>query len=446
MSAADPRDDPVTMVLSTGRAGEVVEVFLEDAASRTVTVVDGVVESSEDEHQLGAGIRIFRDARVGFGYTSDLTANGLRRAVETARAFAAVTRQDEANRPPASGSTRVLFVDEAPATPTPFAARLDLARQVEAAARRAAPSIKIRAAVAVEASGRVRIVHSAGLSCAWNWSRAWASIEVVAERGRDRQTGYETGWAPTLAGIDADRIGAEAAAQALRKFGATRPPTARQTIVLDPRVTAGLFETLAGALSGKAVARERSLFAGRLGSEVAASALTLVDDGAEVGGFNTAPYDGEGVPSTRAELIRGGVLTGYLHDTYTAARLGFASAGHAVREDHCSLPGVGTRNLHLAPTGPGRRAVLEAAGSGIYVDEVMGLHTVDPVSGDFSLGAVGRRLAGGEPGAALEGFAIAGNILGLLRSIEAVADDLRFFAGATGGSTVLLRDVLVSGA
>ena len=431
-------------MLSRTRPGEVIEVFIEDSGICTLTVVDGEIESSEERHEQGAGIRLFRDGRTGFSYTSALTPDALQRAVEAARALAAYTRREDANQA-APPRTAPAPRESAPPSPS-FTGRCEIARRVEDAARSTAPGIKTRAAVATEATGRVSICHSAGLTRSWTWNRSWASIELVAREDDARQTGYESGWAPALAGLDPERIGAEAARQALRKMGASRPPTAHGTVVLDPRVAAGLFDALAGALSGKAVVRDRSLFAGRLGERVAAPAVTLVDDGAQPDGFDTAPFDGEGTPSTRAVLILEGTLQGFLQDCYTAARLGAVSTGHAVRRDHASLPSAGTRNLHLQPTGVSREAVLGAAGPGIYVDEVMGLHTVDPVTGDFSLGAVGRRIEGGEPGAPLEGFAISGNTLSLLRSVEAVADDLRFFAGATGGSTVLLREMLVSGA
>ncbi len=448
MSGGGGRSGRLEQALDLARPGEVLEIFLEDSVSSTVTVVDAEVESTEERRDHGAGLRLFRDGRVGFAYTSDLTDAGLAHAAEMARALSVHARQEPQNRPPDPG--RALPPPPSPPPPSsPGAAqrRLELALAAEAAAKgSAAPGvIRTRASSVTDGAGTFSVAHSGGLMAAWSWSRSWASVEVVAERGGTRQTGYESDWSEAPGRLDAGGVGRTAAERALVKFDAIRPPTARTAVVLAPLVTAGLFAALAEALSGKAVLRGRSLFAGRVGARVGATAVTLTDDGNRRGGFAAAPVDGEGAPSTRAILIRDGVLEGFLHDTYTAAHLGAASTGHAVRDSYTTLPGIGTRNLCLEPSGPGPAEILAAAGEGLYVEEVMGLHTVDPVTGDFSLGASGRMVTGGRLGGAAEGFAIAGNVLSILEAVEAVGSDLRFFPGTSGGSTVLLGGIAVSG-
>ena len=435
--------------LAMARAGEVIEVFIENTLTRTVTVADGEAESTEDQQEHGAAVRLFRDGRVGFSFTADLSSDGLAAAVESARALSSHTRREDANQPPTGRSGGLVSVADGGAVatlPVDLTDRLDVARRVESAAKKHAGGRgRTRSSVAVDAAGEVAIANSGGLLHRFDWTRSWAFLELVVERDGKLQVGYESDWAANLSGIDPERIGVETARQAMTKFGATRPDSGAATVVLDPRVTAGLFETLSSALSAKSVLRRRSLFADRVGKTVASAAVTLIDDGTLQGGFATEPVDGEGSPSTRAYLIRAGKLEGYLHDTYTATHMGVPSTGHSVRDGYTSAPGVGPRNFHLEPSGITRADLLAGVDEGIYVDEVMGLHTIDPVSGDFSLGATGRSIAGGTLQGALEGFVIAGNVLPMLRSVVAVADDLRFFPGSGGGSTVLLQEVQIGG-
>jgi PmbA protein len=441
------REDAARVEAALALAGrdEILEVFLENSVSSTVTVVDGEAESTEERQDHGVGLRLFREQRVGFAYTADLSREGLVAAVERARALSAHGRREAENRPPETGPP-VAPPAAAPEDDTGHPFRLETARRMEATAREVAPgAVRTRASSVSTARGEVFIAHSDGLSRAWSWARAWGSLEIVAERDGIRQTGYKSGWAVLPSGLDPDEIRRVAATRALDKFGAARPATARTSVLLAPEVTAGLFEALAGALSGKAVLRKRSLFADKVGKQVGSKTVTLTDDGGREDAFSAAPFDGEGTPSATAILIRDGELKGFLHDTYTAAHLGATSTGHAVRDSYIGPPGVGTRNLCLAPSGRSRQEVLATVTRGIHVDEVMGLHTVDPVTGDFSLGALGHQVRSGALGRPLEGFAISGNVLDLLGSVEAVADDLSFMPGGCGGSTVLLRDVTVSG-
>jgi PmbA protein len=445
MSSVKKDGERVAAALALAGRDEILEVFLENSVCSTVTVVDGEAESTEERQDHGIGLRLFRERRVGFAYTSDLSPEGLVAAVERARALSAHGRCEVENRPPEAGPPLPL-PPPAPDDDTVHPFRLDAARRMEAAAREVAPgAVRTRASSVTAGRGEVIIAHSRGLMHAWNWARAWGSLEIVAERDGARQTGYKTGWAALPSGLNPEEIGRVAARRALDKFGAERPPTQQTSVLLAPEVTAGLFEALAGALSGKAVLRGRSLFADKVGRAVASNVVTLTDHGGREDGFSASPFDGEGTPSSEAILIRDGVLMGFLHDSYTAARLGTASTGHAVRDSYTGPPGVGTRNLCLSPSGRSRREVPSAVADGIHVDEVMGLHTVDPVTGDFSLGALGHQVQGGHLSRPLEGFAISGSVLDLLGSVEAVADDLSFMPGGCGGSTVLLKDVTVSG-
>jgi PmbA protein len=144
-------------------------------------------------------------------------------------------------------------------------------------------------------------------------------------------------------------------------------------------------------------------------------------------------------------LIEAGELRGFLHSSYTARRMQVEPTGNAMRDSYTSPPRIDSSNLYLKPSGATRRDLMGSVSEGVYVTEAMGLHTIDPITGDFSLGASGREVRGGRLGAPLDRMGIAGNVLQLLGSVLGVADDLRFFPGGHGGSTVLLEGITISG-
>ena len=170
-------------------------------------------------------------------------------------------------------------------------------------------------------------------------------------------------------------------------------------MILDPWAAAAFIGVLSSALSAEQVQKGRSLLADLVGEQVGADRLTLVDDGRLEEGPAAAPFDDEGVPTGRTELIDGGVLRGFLHNARTAKRDGTRSTGNASRPSYRGVPGVSPSNLYVEPGTEALDALLARAAGGVYVQEVSGVHSgANPVSGEFSVGADGapdrRRRAG----------------------------------------------------
>ena len=148
-------------------------------------------------------------------------------------------------------------------------------------------------------------------------------------------------------------VGQEAARRALRRLGARRVPTQRVPIVFAPEVARSLIGSIFEAASGDSIWRSASFLAGKLGEQIAASSLTIVDDHTMLlptgaGGFGTSPFDGEGLPSQRTVVVENGVLRNYLLNTYTARKLGMKSTHNASR-GLAGTPGIGCGNLYLEP-------------------------------------------------------------------------------------------------
>jgi PmbA protein len=239
----------------------------------------------------------------------------------------------------------------------------------------------------------------------------------------------------------------DAADRAVRMLGATKPPSARLTVVLDPWVTAQLLGIVAGTLGAEEVIKSRSLFAGREGEQVASPLVTLVEDPTDARSWGAGTHDAEGLATRRVPLISAGVLDGFVHSSWTARRLGTASTGSAIRAGFKSTPTAGCRAVALTPGPTDPAQLLAGVDEGVLVQEVSGLHSgVNPVSGDFSTGAEGLRIRGGEVAEPLREFTIASTLQRLLHDVEAIGSDLTWLPMSAAGVTLVVGDVAVSGA
>ena len=264
---------------------------------------------------------------------------------------------------------------------------------------------RVRAAALRETVATLSLFHSRGFAATRRESLCTAHVETVAEENGEGQTGYGFGVARSLRGLNAAAIADEGATRALRMLGAVRPKTGEYRVVLENGAAAELLEVLIPSFLSSQVAKGKSMFAGKVGRVVASEAVTIEDDPLDPGGSGAEPFDAEGTPTRRRELIAKGELRGFLADAFWGRKIGTGSTGACRRPGPKAPPTVGISNLRISPGGHPPSALFEAAGDGILLTEFLGIHTADPVSGDFSVGASGIRIAGGALAEPLHGFA-----------------------------------------
>lgn len=423
------------------------EAYFEDGSRARVVVAGGALESVELRRDRGLGIRVWQDGGVGFAFTTDLGVGAVRECASLASDAARHAGRDPAWRIPPPAPIRDLpFPIASPvAESTGMPWRIDAARAIDAVARSVDPRVRTtRQAVVLEIWGEVRLANTAGLACGYRFSRSLAWADAVATEDGASQTGHHVEFALAAREIDVDVVGREAARKALGKLAARPARSGRFTAVLDREVVASLIDALCPMFSARRLLKGTTPLAGRIDQRIAAPVVTLVDDPHLPGGYASAPVDGEGLPTRRISLIEGGVFRSFLFDVFSANKLG-GGAGSTVRGSYSSLPSVAPMNPLLEPGTATRDDLVERAGDGVLILEVMGLHTVDPITGDFSLGGTGRRIERGRIGEPIEQMAFSGNLLSLLGSVEAVGSDLRLFPGGGGAPSLLLRDLSVAG-
>jgi len=269
------------------------------------------------------------------------------------------------------------------------------------------------------------------------------SVAPLASRnGQMQRAGWWTADRKLARLEHAESVGREAARRALRRLDARRVSTTVCPVIFEPEVAVSLLRHIAGAVSGSALYRRASFLLDRLGEQVAAEGVTIVDDPLIPGGAASRPFDGEGVASSRRTIVERGVLRSYLLDSYSARRLGLRPTGHASRAPG-DAPHVGPTNFHLQPGPHSREAIIGSVSRGLYVTDLLGFG-VNLVTGDYSRGAAGQWIENGELTHAVEEITIAGNLRDMLAGISMVGSDL-LVRGALAAPTLKLEQLTVAG-
>jgi len=439
----------VRAAVSAAEHDEQVEAYAEEGRQTEVSALRGEVEGMTFAESRGLGVRVIRDGRLGYAWAADPSLDEAQEAVWRARDNAALAEPDEHNGLPEAESSSPMpeiFREESASVTADdkVAMALDLERYTVSRDPRVT---KIDLAQVGDAVSRVAIASTTGVDVEYARTDAWVVVVTLAVEGQETQTGFSYTITRGLDTLTWEPVADEAVDRAVAMLGATKPSTAKVPVVLDPFAASNFLGVLAGALNAENVLKGRSLFADMVGQAVGSSAFTLVDDGRRLDGPGACPFDGEGIPSGRTELFTGGRLNGFLHDTYTARRTGGAqrSTGNAKRGGYRSAPGVGTSNFFVDAGELSFDELLAKAEGGVLIRDVSGVHSgANPISGEFSVGATGLRIAEGHATEPLREMTIASTLPEMLASVSGVGNDLRFFS-SVGTPSILIGEMTLAG-
>jgi PmbA protein len=435
-------------VVAQARPGEQLEAVVVHGRETEVRAYDGEVESFTFSESDGIGIRVIVDGRQGFAHAGTFDPAMIAETLAEARDNATFATVDPAlglAEPDGVPVAELVLYDPALET-FPVEAKVGLAIELERAVLAADSRIAgIESVDYVDAVSYGAVVSTTGIRIAGRDGGAYLSAYALAADGDETQTGYGWSIARDPRALDVAACAADAARRATRLLGAVKPRSGRCRVVLDPFVTAQLLGIVGSTLSGEAVLKGRSLFAERLGEAVAAPSITLVDDATDPAMFSATEADGEGLATRRNVLIAGGVLQQYLHNAYTARRLGTVSTGSAVR-GYNSTPGVGCLALAIEPGSMSQAELLAHVGDGVLVQDVAGMHSgVNSVSGDFSTGIEGLAIRGGELAEPLREATMASTLQRLLLDISLIGADVDYLPMNAMGVSLVIDDITVSG-
>ena len=435
--------------VEAAQGDEAVEAFAEEGRTTEASALRAEVEGLTFAEQRGVGVRLISSGRLGYAWAADPSLDEVRQTVRRARENAALAEPDEFNvLPSAEPISPISELFHAASAEVPTDRKVELALELERLAVSSDPRVtKIDLSQVGDTVSRVAVASTAGVDAEYARTDAWAVVVTLAVEGDETQTGFSYRITRAIDELDVSAISGEAVERGARMLGAVKPPTAKVPVILDQFAAMSFLGVLAGALNAESVLKGRSLFASMAGQQVGSELFTLVDDGTVLDGPGASPFDDEGVPSGRTELFTRGTLNGFLHDTYTAARTGEGqrSTGNAKRGGYKSTPGVGTSNFFLDRGETPYAELLRKAEGGVLIQDVSGVHSgANPISGEFSVGATGLRIAAGELGEPLREMTIASTLPEMLKGITGVGDDLRFFSSVATPS-ILIGEMTLAG-
>ena len=414
----------------------------------SVEIRMGEIEKLEEASSRGLGLRVLYQGRQASCSTSDVSPQGVEELIATAVEMAKSTSVDESAMLPAKEELAAgipdLGLHDRAIAELPTERKIEMARACEDAARGFDPRIaNSEGSKCSTSDSKFTLVSSAGFAGDYRMTNCRLSVAPIAKDGDQMQVGYWGDRKRTLAALDeAGAIGREAARRAVCKLGARRVATQEAPIIFEASVAEDLLGDLFQAIDGDAIFRRASFLAGKLGEQIAAPELTVIDDGTIPGAVGSRPFDDEGLPTRRTAVVENGVLKSYLLNTYTARKLGMRSTGNADR-GLAGAPHVGPGNFFIEPGVHSRDEIIASVKNGFYVTEMFGFG-YNAVNGDYSRAAAGWWIENGELAFPVEEVTIASNFREMLPGIEMIGNDLKF-RGRIAAPTLKVRKMVVSG-
>ncbi len=436
-------------VIGQAKPGEQLEAYVSRDSETDIRVYEGQIEHFVSAQSEGIGIRVIRDGRTGFAYAGTLDQQAIAEVLAEARDNVEFGTPDEwagLAEPDGVDVVRQELWSDVLAEYTTDR-KIELTKELERLALAADARVRIDDANYSDVAAENAVATTSGIRRSGRENGCYVSVSTLADDGDETQTGFGFSVGRSPDEFDLSKAAKEAADRATRLLGATKPSSRRLTVVLDPYVTAQFLGIISSTLNGEAVIKGRSLFKDRMGESVASPLFTLVDDPTNPLAYTATELDGEGLAARRNVLVDGGVLRGFVHNSYSARRAHTVSTGNAVRGGFKGTPGVGCLALQVQPGARSQAELVADVSDGVLVQQVSGLHSgVNPISGDFSTGASGLMISNGQIGAPVREFTIASTLQRMLLDLVEVGGDIDWLPMRAAGVSLVIGDMTMSGA
>lgn len=422
------------------------EVFVVKNRSQEIEIKDDSLDQIKQSESQGVGLRVIKGNRQGFSFSSDFRSSAVDKMVTQAIANSTYNDEEPALYFPEQGRyyPQLDLYDAATGAHT-MEEKIELAKETARQAKLYDSRVK-----SIERSGyeegeiEMWLANSHGLSLYQKGSFCGLFALALSEQDGEQQSGYGMNSCISYRDLSPEEAGKMAGRRAVQLLGASQVKSGVMDLVLEPLIAMQMMGIISSCFSGEAVLKNKSFLAGKLGEVVASRELTLIDDGTMPGRLGSASFDGEGTAAQRTVLLENGVLKNYLYDCLSAKKAGAVSTGNGMRGSYKGVPHIGTSNYYLEAGSLSPEQLIGSVEKGIYVTEILGAHTANPVSGDFSFGTSGILIEHGKLSHPVRGITIAGNFQQLLQKISGIGSDLTFY-GSQGAPTIRISDISVSG-
>ncbi|MBK8812493.1 MAG: TldD/PmbA family protein [Acidobacteria bacterium] len=446
----DYRNFATDLVAALRKQGaDACDVYISSSTGFKTTVRLGAIEKLQQSTSKGLGLRVFKNGATALTFTTDFQDKTIGDLVKETLEIVKVSNADEFNclaPKDALGEydgTLMLF-DERISEVTPER-KIEMVRELEDAGRAFDKRItNSNGASWSNLAAQVTLANSDGFVGQYQTTSASMSVYLVAEENGVKQRDGWYSFNRFFEKLDSPvSIGETAARRTVARLGGRKVRSQAVPVVLDPEVAGDFVGMIFSAAAGFNVYRRASYLIGKLGEEIVAPAITIIDDATIEDGPASRPFDAEGVRSAPLTVIENGVLKTYACDAYSAKRLNSLVTGNSGR-GYAAGPGVVASNLYLKNGTTDPKDIVRSVRNGLYLTEMFG-SGVNSVTGDFSQGASGFWIENGEITYPVQEITIAGNVLKVLENVVAIGNDLTFKRGSTASPTLLVSEMTVGG-
>jgi len=422
------------------------EFFFTRTKTRQTAWADGKLDLQQQATQTGFTVRLARGGQQALASAQDFSETSVRLAWKAAREAIPFSQKDPAITFARQTTTQNPPFELDPALFKKSTSELkdqlkEYESKIKARDKRLSKVVRMGFAETLQ---EWSLLNTQGLSVSEMSTESSFGLELLAE---------ESGHAEVAGRYLAQRFGRDLkleplidqiCEEAVQSLGAKQIPSGNYSLVFDPWVGCQFLEIISHGLCADQVQKGKSFFGRPQGQIIASELVTFIDDGLLQKGLNSSRYDDEGCPRRTTVVIQGGRFQHLLYDLTTATKDKTISTGNGTRHGLSRLPTPGASNFYLVPATSSLDQLMKDTPRGFLVQEVMGMHTADPISGDFSVGAQGRLIDGGKPTQAVRGVTLAGNLKKMLLNIDKVANDLTWY-GSTGTPTFRVSQLTIGG-
>ncbi len=423
------------------------DVYLSKEHSFSVKVFKQEIDTYNYSDSIGLGVRVIMGDYAGYSYTEKLDNDSLEAALLQAKTNAENVDNKEKivleYYPTLDAKLNIYN----PALPeVSIAEKIKKAKALEKVALDHDKRIvNVPYALIGDNESFIKTANSEGLLKEFKTNICYAFASCLAREGEQTKSASDEIIDRDFSIIDPALISSRAAEQSLSLLGAQEIKSGEYPVIFNNKMAATLLETFSSIFSAKNVQEGQSLFKDKIGKKVANKIVTIIDDALFPEGYNTQPFDGEGYPTQRTELIVDGTLNSYLHNTITARKDHVSSTGNASRS-YKSTIGVAPTNMFLDPGKESKKALYSMFPRAIEIVQLAGMHSgCNTISGDFSMGAQGFFCENGARKYPIHNFTVSGNFFDLLSSIVVLANNLKFNFSSFGAPAILVEKLSISG-
>lgn len=425
------------------------EIFCQNSLDNSLEIKDGDIDTLKKTEECAFGIRIFlkdeetNHFRTGFSYGNDFSEEAIKENVKSAllsapfsaptiKSFVLPQKYEELNLfdSSISGQSNALRKE-----------RLMVMDEV----CKKEPRIKnTRYVASQDGSAEKWLVNSGGVSAFHQKTYFSQGIMALAEINGESEMAVESIDSHFLKNIDPIKIGSKARDEAVSLLGGRQIENYFGQALLNPSVSSQILEVLAASFLAENIHKKNSFLIGKKDQKIYSKNLNLIDDGLHPDGLATSPFDGEGLPQQKTPVVKEGVVTHFLYDSYWALIDGVSSTGNSRRPNPFHLPKSGVTNFLIQKGIKTEEELFKQLNNGIQITDVIGMHTANPISGDFSVAVQGYVVKNGKRDYAIKSMAFSGNLHELFSNIIEVGSDFRFY-NSFGAPSILVDKISVSG-